>query len=87
MNNEGSGVWNRSSAWSPKVLAIFTESINAAVQKALHAFESEFDMLNLTKEQRDEAILLLCNGVTDTFQNFEKSLRPRHVEIEQSLKS
>jgi hypothetical protein len=74
--------WNRSSAWSPEVLAKLTTATNMAAQSAIQTFESTFDSGSLTAEQRTAAIQLLANGVTDGMKKFEESLRSKHVEIE-----
>jgi len=75
--------WNRSSAWSPEVLARLIAATNQAIQKVL----DNFDTASLTAEERAAAYRLLCTDVTDGIAKFEESLRPHHVEVEEILKS
>jgi hypothetical protein len=79
--------WNRSSAWSPEVLARLIAATNIAVEGVMERFNSTFDMASFTEEERAAAYRLLCDGVTEGIAKFEESLRPHHVEVEELLKS
>jgi hypothetical protein len=57
--------WNRSSAFSPEVLAVITTATSTAVSRAVEIFEGAVDVATLSDEQRAEAIKLLANGVTE----------------------
>jgi hypothetical protein len=58
-----------------------------AVQGVIETFKSTFDVASFTDEQRAEAYRLLCQGVADNMATFEQSLRSKHVEIEEIVKS
>jgi len=75
--------WNRSSAWSPEVLARLIAATNRAIKNAIETADKE----TFTDEQRAEAIQLLCDGVTDGLAQFAESLQPHHVEVENILQS
>jgi hypothetical protein len=79
--------WNRSSTWSPEVLARLTTATNMAVQSVIETFNSSFDTASLSDEQRAEAYQLLVAGVTDGIAKFEEDLRLHHVEVEEILRS
>jgi len=79
--------WNRSSAWSPEVLARLNTATSQAVLRAIEVFKGAVDMASFTEEERAEAYRLLCDGVTDGMAKFEESLRPHHVEVEEVFKS
>ena len=79
--------WNRSSSWSPEVLARLTTATNLSIQSVIEIFNRTFDATTFTDEQRAEVYLLLAEGVTVEMAKFEVNLRPHHVEVEEIFKS
>jgi len=63
--------WNRSSTWSPEVLARLNTATNLALQSVIETFNRSFDTARLSDEQRAEAYQLLADGVTDGIAKFE----------------
>jgi hypothetical protein len=67
--------WNRSSAFSPEVLATLNTATNMAVQNAIQIFEREIDNASLSAEQYAEAIQMLAQGAADGIAEFAESLK------------
>ena len=72
------GKWNRSSAFSPEVLAILTAATYAAVESAIQNFTRAVDFDSLTPEQQLEAVQLLANGVTTEFAAHVEKLKAEY---------
>jgi hypothetical protein len=65
--------WNRSSAFSPEVVAALNTAIEQAVSAALEILSSI--LTSLTDSQRAEAIQLIAQGATDGVAAFAESLK------------
>jgi hypothetical protein len=72
------GKWNRSSAFSPKILAILTGAITASIQIAIENFTRAADFESLTPEQQVEAGQLLANSVTTEFAAYVERLKAQY---------
>jgi hypothetical protein len=57
------GIWNRSSTFTPEVLAALIAIITKAVQDTTKSFAVELDKLDISAEDRQELIHLLAAGI------------------------
>jgi hypothetical protein len=67
--------WNRSSAFAPEQLAVFTEGINEAVASALRTIESDPVLRALPDDAKAEARALLVAGVVEPLAHWIESLK------------
>ncbi len=64
MSKNDPTIWNRSSAFSPEVLAKIIEITSKAVQKTAVALATKMDKMDLSDEERAEAIHIVTEGIS-----------------------
>jgi hypothetical protein len=79
--------WNRSSSWSPAVIALLNTAVVQAVERAISTFDNATVNAALTDDEKAEAVKLISQGCTNGIAEFEKTLRPKQFEVEAAFKS
>ena len=75
MRNQLYPHWNRSSAHTPEILGALNDAIRQGVEHANQLFTQATKDLNLSEEQKQEAIVLLAEGVSNGIAEFAEGLK------------
>ena len=67
--------WNRNSAFSPEQLGALNLAITQGVEHANRLFTEATKDWNLSEEQKQEAIVLLAEGVSNGIAEFSETLK------------
>jgi hypothetical protein len=71
--------WNRSSAFSPEILARLTAATNRSIEKGLRILKTAPDFAYMSARQRNKAIKIVCDGVSKEVEKFADQLRKQDV--------
>ena len=67
--------WDRSSAFTPEVLGALNGAITKGVEHAKQLFARATEGLNLSEEQKQEAVVPLAQGVSNGIAEFAETLK------------
>ena len=74
-------IWNRSSAFSPEVLAALIAILTKAVQDTTKSFAVELDKLDISAEDRTELIHRLAEGVASGSADIIEKWKDSHRQV------